>query len=83
MRARLFAATEAPEWQGAAIDGVQDFCFQDFCFNAFSRREPASTPHQLRGGLSLETTLVESALMAQAHHFLDKDRLLLVVEAGE
>ena len=53
------------------------------CFDAFSQRKPASTPHQVQGRLSLETALVKPALMAQAHHFLDKDRLLLVIEAHE
>jgi hypothetical protein len=28
-----------------------------FCFDAFSSREPASTPHQVRGRLSHENTL--------------------------
>jgi hypothetical protein len=30
-----------------------------------------------------ESDLVEPPFMAKAHHFLDENRLLLVVEAGE
>jgi hypothetical protein len=32
----------------------------DFCFDAFSLREPVSTPHQVRGRLSLENAPEES-----------------------
>src|SRR3981189_3528186 len=32
----------------------------DFCFDAFSLREAASTPHQVRGRLSLENAPEES-----------------------
>jgi hypothetical protein len=31
-----------------------------FCFDAFSSREPVSTPHQVRGRLSLENAMVAS-----------------------
>ena len=33
----------------------------DFSFDAFSRREPVSTPHQVRGRLSLENALIMRA----------------------
>src|ERR1700722_16394495 len=77
--ARLFAAAEA--FRRATLSAIDGSPL--FYFDAFSRRPPALAPHQARGGPSLENASIEPALMAQAYHFLDKDRLLLVVEAGE
>jgi hypothetical protein len=56
---------------------------RSFILTHFPARTGIHAPHQVRGRLSLETALVKPALMAQAHHFLDKDRLLLVIETGE
>ena len=55
------------------IAGCRAFSLpQGMCARLFAAVDPANP-----------LALVEPALMAQAHHFLDENLFLLVVEAGE
>src|SRR5580704_1950753 len=76
--ARLFAAAEA--FRRATLSAI-DGSARSFIL----RRFPDANRHSPRTGARRTFTRnasIEPALMAQAYHFLNKDRLLLVVEAG-
>src|ERR1035437_9899641 len=79
MCARLFAAGPGVRFNCVEPDSGLVFLFEhDLRANAsrLSRGKNRFPPFRINA-------LIESALMTQAHHFLDEDRFLLVVEACE